>query len=401
MKEKLNLVKGTSFKRLNTLTFVVLLFIGVFSPTSAGGVMNSFLTFIAFGFLFIILSIFVKKRLTKSNVILFLLINGSLIFFTLSGTLILSTYSFGIYPNFLFLSCLFLLDLKNIQVNKSINFFFLICSYLIITLGFGIIFRVIPILNFILDHYTAGYDALLPNMLSGLKPVATFATHSIAALFLFIFFYLNIKAYKSFKKNIYLLTAVLFLLLLLFIRSNSALVFISFSFLILFKLFVSNKSSLIYFALLVILIIIYFGFIDDSVILFLKNFDISSILSSDKNGLQGRYSSASPLQVTMDYILSNPFSPLGLTYSDKLYYSDSGFILYFLRGSIFLMFGIYFGFILLIKNNLCNNREAYFFIFITLLFEIGYPVLLYIRFIYFIPFYIVYSNHLDTSSNES
>ncbi|OCB76568.1 hypothetical protein LPBF_06455 [Flavobacterium crassostreae] len=252
-----------------------------------------------------------------------------------------------------------------------------------------------------MDYYTAGYDALLPNMLSGLKPVTTFATHSIAALFLFLFFYLNIKAYKSLKKNIYLLTAIIFLLLLLFIRSNSALVFISFSLFILFKLFKSNKSSLGYFTLIIIAIIIYFTFVDDTLIVFLNNFDISVILSSDKNGLQGRYSSASPLQVTMDYILSHPFSPLGLTYSDKLYYSDSGFILYFLRGSIFLLFGVYFGFISLIKNNLFNNREANFFIFFILLFEIGYPVLIYVRLLYFIPFYVVYSNHLERTSNES
>lgn len=394
------LVSSERSKRLNTYIFSLLLFVGICFPTSTNGIMSVKFSFIAFAILFVICVFFIKKRITKTTIILFLLVNGSLFFFTIPASFLIKNYSFGIYPNFFFLSFLFFLDLKEIQITKRINFFFLLCSYLIIALGVGVIFRILPIVNFILNYYIAGYDNLLPNMIAGLKPVGTFATHSVAALFLFIFFYLNIKAYKKLNKTIYLFTAILFLLLLVFIRSNSALVFISFSLFILVKLFKSNKSSLVYFSILLLVLIVYFGFIDDSLLVFLNNFDISLILSSDKNGLQGRYSSASPLQPTIDYIVNHLYLPLGLTYSDKLYYSDSGFILYFLRGSVFLLFGIYFGFITLIKNNLLNKKEAYFFIFIIFLFEIGYPILINIRFLFFIPFYVVYMNYLEKSSNE-
>lgn len=274
------------------------------------------------------------------------------------------------------------------------------CTALIIFLGLGVVFRSLFVLQFILNYYIAGYDNLLPNMLSGLKPVGTFATHSVAALFLFIFFYLNIRSYKKLNSFIYLFNAIVLLILLFFIRSNSSLIFLLFSLIILFNLFKSNKSSLLIVLGIFMLIPLYFIFVDNSLLEIIGNFDLSLILSSDKNGLKGRYSSDSPLQPTIDYITSHPFSPLGLAVSDKLYYSDSGFILYMLRGSLFLVIAIYYGLFHLLKTNLFDKKDFLFLFFILLMFEIGYPILINIRMLFFIPFIIIYLNHLYNFQNE-
>lgn len=388
-------------EKKNSLVFSLLLFIGIFSPTSINGQMSNNFSFISFFLLFIFFVILIKKRITPVRILLFILINVSLLLFTLSASFVFTKYSFGIYPNFFFLSLLSFLDLKNIKVNSLVRSSFLICTGLIIFLGFGVVFSSQAVLQFILNYYIAGYDNLLPNMLAGFKPVGTFATHSVAALFLFIFFYLNIKSYMVLKKFIYLLCAIILLILLFFIRSNSSLVFLLFSFFILFNLFKSNRTSLIIVLALISIIPLYFIFIDDTILVIMEKFDLSLILSSDKNGLRGRYSSESPLQPTIDYISNNPFSPLGLTVSDKLYYSDSGFILYILRGSLIMTLAIYYGLFNFLKTNIFEKKAYLFLLFILLLFEIGYPVLINIRMLFFLPFIVIYLNHIYNLQHES
>lgn len=381
-------------EKKNTIIFSLLLFLGIFSPTSINGQMSNNFSFFSFVLLFIFYIFLIKKKITSIRLGLFLMINLSLLLFTVSASFFLNKYSWGIYPNFLLLSLLFFLDLKSIKVNRFIRISFLICTVLIIFLGLGVVFRSIFVLEFILNYYIAGYDNLLPNMLAGLKPVGTFATHSVAALFLFIFFYLNIQSYKILNRFIYLLNAIVLLILLFFIRSNSSLIFLVFSLIILFNLFKSNKSSLLIVSCIFMVIPLYFIFVDNALLEIMGSFDLSLILSSDKNGLKGRYSSDSPLQPTIDYIVSHPFSPLGLTVSDKLYYSDSGFILYILRGSLILVVAIYYGLFNLIKTNLFDKKEYLFLLFILLMFEIGYPILINIRMLFFIPFIIIYLNHI-------
>jgi len=388
-------------EKRDSFIFSLLLFIGIFSPTSINGQMSNNFSFVSFFLLFVFFVLLIKKRITMVRILLFIMINISLLIFTVSASFIFTKYSFGIYPNFFFLSLLFFLDLKDIKVNNLVRSSFLICTFIIIFLGVGVVFSSQAVLQFILNYYIAGYDNLLPNMLAGFKPVGTFATHSIAALFLFIFFYLNIKTYKVLNKFIYLLCAIILLILLFFIRSNSSLIFLLFSIFILFDLFKSNKTSLIIVAVVISIIPLYFIFIDDTILVIMNKFDLSLILSSDKNGLRGRYSSESPLQPTIDYIMSNPFSPIGLTVSDNLYYSDSGFILYLLRGSLIMAVGIYYGMFNFFRTNVRERKSYLFIVFFFFLFEVGYPIFIYLRMLFFIPFLVVYLNHIYNLKHES
>ena len=172
------------------------------------------------------------------------------------------------------------------------------------------------------------------------------------------------------------------------------------AFLLLLNLFRSNKKALL-FILFFCLISFYFVLSKDSILFdIIDNFNLFDIYGSEGNGLTGRYSENSVLQPTIDYIIENPFSPIGLSYSDKLYYTDSGFILYTLRGSFLMPIVIYIGTFFFFLRNIANRKTAYFLFFSILIFEIGYPILINIRMLYFLPIIVILVNHLDQIEHD-
>ncbi|HTD39745.1 MAG TPA: hypothetical protein VK671_03925 [Mucilaginibacter sp.] len=263
----------------------------------------------------------------------------------------------------------------------------------------GIIIGNPSISHFLTNYYSAGYEELLPYMLEARKPVATFGTHSVASFILFFLFFLNIQTYKVRGKMVYLITSIIVLLLLIFVRSNTSLAYSGVAFIILFSTFIKKKSSLFMVSGIVIAIFLYVSVIDPTILDVFYEYDVLSILTSKDNGLAGRYSGTSVLAPTIDYIKHNPLVPLGLAYSNKLYYTDSGIILYILRGSIILASAIYFGFYSFLKDNLLNKKNTMYVFFFFMIFEIGYPILIDPRVLCFIPFLVVYLNHLSTEEN--
>jgi len=294
---------------------------------------------------------------------------------------------------------LFLLNYDELGQFRHIYNVQLIATWLIIILGVGIIIGNTTISNFLIYNYSFAYEDLLPNMLAARKPVATFGTHSVASFFIFFLFFLNIKTYQVKGKMVYLITSIIMLLLLIFIRSNTALGYSGIAFFILAGTFIKKKSSLLLVFGIVVTIFFYISVIDPTIIDVFYEYDVLSILTSKDNGLAGRYSGTSVLAPTIDYIKNNPFVPVGLTYSDKLYYTDSGVILYFLRGSIFLASAIYLGFYSFLNSNLLRKKDVYYVFFFFMIFEIGYPTLIEPRVLCFIPFVVVYLNHLFAEKN--
>lgn len=379
----------------NTIIVAAFLVIGLFFPTSLGGVIQSAFVPLAsiVGVVFMIL--FFKLRLSGNNILIVFLVNFCLIAFTFTSEF--SEKSLGIYPNFLFLSMFFLIDIKQISLKKQIRTIFVIATYSIIILGVGVIFRITPITDFILAFYSASYDDLVPRMILFLKPVATFGTHSVSGLFIFLFFYLNFLSFQVFTKKIYLINAIILLLLLVFIRSNTAYFYLLISLLIILpsiKKINTRVIAIIAISLIVVIVLIV-QIVDFSSLE--QTFNVMKTLSSKSNGLAGRYSQDSPVFSTINYILKNPFSPIGLSYSKNLYYTDAGYILYLLRGSIVLLFMIYLGFVRAIYFNIINKKECYILLFVLLIFEVGYPILINFRMIFFLPFLIVYLNFLEKS----
>lgn len=385
--------------KLDKRQFIVyaLLFVGFFFPISSQGAllqsryfMMYFLTMVAYCF-------FIK--MTSRNLLFFLTINASLAVFTIAASFWFREYSFGIYPNFFLLSLLLMLNYSNLGRLKYIYDVQLIATWLIIILGVGIIIGNPLVSNFLTNYYSSGYEDLLPMMLEARKPVATFGTHSIASFFLFFLFFLNIQTYKLRGKMAYLITSIVILFLLVFVRSNTSLAYSGVAFIILFSTFIKKKSSLFVVSGIVIAIFLYVSVIDPTILDVFYEYDVLSILTSRDNGLAGRYSGTSVLAPTIDYIKHNPLVPLGLAYSDKLYYTDSGIILYVLRGSVILAGGIYLGFYSFLKDNLLNKKNMMYVFFFFMIFEIGYPILIDPRVLCFIPFLVVYLNHLSTEEN--
>jgi len=370
-----------------------LLVIGFFFPVSQHGLIMQSRYFIIFFLLLIANAFFIK--ITSRNLIFFLSINISLIVFTIAASLWFNEYSFGIYPNFFTLSTLLILNYTDLTGIKYIYNVQLIATWLTIVLGIGIIIGNTAISNFLINNYSSAYDDLLPNMLAARKPVATFGTHSVASFLLFFLFFMNIKTYKVRPNLIYLVTSIVLLLLLIFVRSNTALAYSGISFILLFRTFAKKRSALFLGLGIVVAIFLYVSVINPSILDVFKEYDVLKILTSNDNGLAGRYSGNSVLAPTIDYITHNPLVPLGLAYSDKLYYTDSGLILYMLRGSVILVSAIYLGFYSFLRSNLLNKRNAIYVFCLFMIFEIGYPVLIDPRVLCFIPFLIVYLNHLS------
>ena len=175
-------------KYIRKWIFVPLLFLGVLFPTSVGEITNIQYYYFAFVLLFCCY-FFIPKAITSWNIVAFLLVNILLILFTITASTTFPTYSFGIFPSFFLLTLSFFLNLKEVNSYKYIQLSFTLITFIIIILGGGIVLQNEFIVNFIKRNYTASYDDLVPNMLALRKPVITFATHSVAALFIFLFFF--------------------------------------------------------------------------------------------------------------------------------------------------------------------------------------------------------------------
>lgn len=378
----------------------ILLFSGFFFPTSINETMSNSFTYFIGGVLILYFIVFFKKTSNKSALLPSIMIHFLLMIFTLTASIYVSDISTGIYINFICLSLLFLLDLKEIKI-QNLGFPFVLINIIIIILGYGVILQNEVIITFLKNYYTASYEDLLVYMFASLKPVGTFATHSVAGFVYFLLFYISYETFLKKRKILYLILAINLLILMFFIASNTSLLFLGISVLyIAYATFTSLKNVLLFIALfLFITLIIYFQFQDNFIVNSVLNFDINSVLSGKDNGFSSRYSETSGLMKTIDYVFDHPFLGLGLTFDSKLTYTDSGFVLYALRGTFLLVIAIYIGFYLFLKRNLNTTFYAHFVFFSFMLFEIGYPSLLVLRILYFLPFMIVYLNNLSTEND--
>jgi len=126
--------------------------------------------------------------------------------------------------------------------------------------------------------------------------------------------------------------------------------------------------------------------------------DVSEIFHREDNGLLGRYSSVGGLSNNFEFILDHPLRPIGLGFSDDLWYADSGPVEYILKGSFPLLATVYLGAFLFFFRNLKSRSRAIFILVVFMGFEIGYSNLQYLRTQYFLPFLVVYLNWLDTEA---
>jgi hypothetical protein len=63
--------------------------------------------------------------------------------------------------------------------------------------------------DFMAANYNSFSDGLVVAMVAAHKPVLTFATHSLAGAFVYLFFWLNFRTYQKTGKSLHLVLAVL------------------------------------------------------------------------------------------------------------------------------------------------------------------------------------------------
>lgn len=373
----------------------LLYLIGILYPTSIGGVINRSLTMMV---TIITLLIFVTMVIIFKKVnILFLsslfIINLILWLATLLNNGAIIERSVAIF--FLLVTLMFCLNLKELHVGKSSLKIFNIVNSVVIVMGILLIMNNPMMGNIVLTFYSDWYPELVPNMVERGKPVATFGTHSVAAFYMFLFFFLNYRVYKTLNKKTYLVISFVFLYFCLELRSNTGLILLAFGIFILFYN-IKNKMKFILLAILPVsaLVMIFY----DKIQLFwmTTQAEIEMTIGSQQNGFLGRY--AGGVQSgNMEYLFNNPFSAIGLSVETAdLILFDSGLIVTAVRGTILLSIIMYTVLYLFFRKNLVNKKLALFMFFVFFIFETGFNNLYYFRTIMLLPFIIIFLNYLDS-----
>lgn len=377
--------------KINAFIIILLLLIGFFFPTSIGSVLSMKLSlifvFITITLLFILLII---NKTNKYNLLIALSINIILLLSTLIHALFidnLARISWGSYLPFLCLSLLYPLSFLQIKYFPLFKNLFVLINLLNIIIGILIIYDFDSVKDFFIANYSMGYSQLVINMFAFDKPVNMFGSHAIASNMFFILFFVSFQTYIHTKNKFILVLAVADLFLIANLKSVSAYLLLSIG---IVQIFLHLRKKYKFFKVISIPAAIF------AVAFYIYNpiDKVQSVFSSQHNGFLGRYSNDGVFADTIGYITHNLF-PIGLWYSDDLFFTDSGYIVYFLKGSIFMVTAVYLGLFLLIRHNIKNKSIAYTLFGMICLFELGYTNLTYTRMICFMPFILIYLNHLE------
>lgn len=247
--------------------------------------------------------------------------------------------------------------------------------------------------DFMVSHYNDFSADLVTSMVTANKPVLTFATHSLAGLFIYLFFWLNLRTYQRTGKKLHLVLAVLHVALCILVMSVTSLAFAALAMGELawnFRLFSALSATAAYLLAPAWLT----GAIADTL--------STNIWLREGGGFLARYTANGNLADAFAYIHSHPFLPMGLMYSQNLFQggaqTDSGPVVYFLRGSFVLVALIYGGLFLFLRHNLLDKWDCYRLFVVIVAAETGFSVLTYSRSWLLLPAFVIYLNSLPAAS---
>jgi hypothetical protein len=282
-----------------------------------------------------------------------------------------SDYQVGVILIIIPVLFLFSIDLKKQKLEtymKTLN----IISIILFILGVGIIFEIKAIQNFLESYYVTSFTDLYMYMIAANRPVGPFGTHSIAAFMYFILFFIYYVSWLKYHKTIYLIFSILFIVLMAMLVSFTALafsIFIVFTFLN--YRFLLKKVNFQFLILNISIVVIAFFAINSVV-------DVIGLLAgTSDNGLTSRYGPHGVLGSTIEYLRQTSFLGDGIGYSDKLKYTDSGYVhsllIYGILGTIL--------FYMIFYMTLNKNKSVAKFIILgaILFFEIGYDLFFYTK----------------------
>jgi hypothetical protein len=376
-----------------TLLALWLLFFGQFFPTSINAVIQVPLIVLhqaLFALLALALLIYQRDAGQGTRVLTAALIISILVFATVFSPF--TTLTPGAIAGFVAFASMYTLSITGLgEMGSPVVFRRILAVSDVITLGLAIIIilGIGPLRVYMVSFYSFAYDELVMRMIGWKgKPVVTFGSHSIAGFFFFIFFYLNLQTRRAGGSRLFLLAALAFASLELFLISVTGILFLGLAGLVLLFYLTEGRPGLRYSLMGIIGVTVIAGY---AILVQLGIVEaLTTILTAQDNGLIGRYSRTGSLVPNIHYIMEHPFRPVGVTYFSGFFYGDSGPIEYLLRGSVPLVIAVYFGLYRFLRDNLSDRRHLTPLLSALLLFETGYTVLTYHRLVYLLTFAILY-----------
>lgn len=376
-----------------------LLVLGLYFPTSIGERFSTTLLGIDLLLALVIVSLlFLEGKHHPSLLVcvsLLTIVPLLLVFTYTSG---LHTFTFGALGGYAVLSVLLITDLREIPFPRSLFYLYAAANILNISVGVAILAGSELVTQFLVTHYSVFYPELVPNMLLLRKPILTFGTHSIAAFFLYLFFYASLQTYSLKGKKLFLMFAICYLLLTAALLSVSGLTLAFVGALqLLWCLWSSIRRKWFWAGAIFTVLGAVAGFqLLDAVV---KNWaDVAEtaklILFSSDNGFLGRVTPGGTMRYSLEYLQYHPLSPVGVADKSGIMFTDSGLIEYLLRGSVVLLALVYGGLFFFLRRSLLARSDAYWLFLVILAFELGFSTLTNFRALYLLPFLVVYLNGL-------
>lgn len=388
----------------STDDFIVasLLALGIFFPTSVRADFRESLVGAAFAILSSFFVYLFWKYGTRPRAVFFISLPILMVLslFTLASLDI--RFGWGILASYGAIAAALALNLKYVHPGKATFRTFIVVNFVWVAFGIAAIAGVQPVTDFLTSWYSQFYPELVPSMFLLHKPVLTFATHSLAGFFTYLFFWLNWETYKSRRIRINLAFALCEFLLLFAIFSFTSLFFAALACTqIALWTWRNNRRVLLTSAALIAAGLLFaWRLLGSAIDLLWQNPEFTGVaLNTEGNGLLARYGEGGALRGTLDYLAAHPFRPLGFTFPTFLMTGDSGIVQYLVRGSIPLLLLIYIGLFQFLKFNSSRRPYVLTLFFVFLAFEVGFDVLPYFRTLFLLPFIVVYLKDLVPSES--
>ncbi len=393
---------------LEQAAFAFLLGIGLYFPSSINGEHSIRSIQLAFAALFSLLAYLAWKHGIRREAAAFISLP---IMIVLVGCTLRALihgpvqFDWGLFTKFSALALVLALDLRAFRPGSLVKGVFALANLLNIACGVAILVGSEWIAEFVPKYYWTSHDELVPSMLSLRKPVLTFGSHSLAGLFLYLFFWVNWENHRLRGSKLALIFALSNFILLLGLTSFTSL---GLGALALAQIglwyWKRNPKQVVVVTLCVVAMIPFAAStIAQQIGSFgeLPQFAETAFLNTDRSGPLSRYGANGVLRGEINYLFDHPLSPIGLARSEQGFnvetpshfsVSDSGPLEYLVRGSAPLLFLIYLGLYRFLRGNLTLPSHGITLFLVIIAFETGFSALGSSRTYFLLPFFVIYLN---------
>lgn len=380
--------------------------LALFFPTSWGAVIqNSLVVLATASVLLIHLVVGGLTRFSSAGLFLGVCMICILIIATIVSPLPIFTP--GALAPYLSIAALFSLTIDRLDRDYTIAVrVFLFASVAILCFAYGIIYEVQFVMDLNDGYYRAFGEELFESMiLWHKKPVSVFASHSIAAFLYFAFLLLHIELGFACRSlggraiNALCIAGYLYVIGQL-ASATSVILMVASAIWILARIGPYLFKASIPLGVLVstlIIAILMSGFVRT----FASQVNYEEVMFNSESGLLGRYSFGGRLQPTYNFIMENPFRPIGLTYDPEIYLGDNFIAEYIVRGTVVLYIVVIVLMFKFLRRNLISRVHAgaiaaYFFAS-----DVGYPLLTYSRMPAILLLSVFVLNHCSSKARAS